>query len=220
MTENVRKPRNAERTRTKILQKALEEFAAHGFEVASLREIAKRSGVSHGMIRYYYKSKEKLWFAAFKYLYESLISELPLTGLSEEMSDDELKENFRSWLNAFVFFGAKHPEYMRIMMLESNPPSKRFRKVLKDFTRGRVQEALQAVRLLQARNILPAHVPAESILYIINSASLQIFTVAPEAKAIMDYNPLTDEAIAAHAETVVSLLLPLDRDSAANQGNE
>ena len=219
MTKKVLKPRNAERTRSLILQKALDEFAAHGFEVASVRKIANRSGVSHGMIRYYYESKEKLWTAAFKYLYENLVSELPLTGLSEEMSDVELKENFRSWLKAFVLFGAKHPEYMRIMMLESNPPSTRFRKALKDFTRGRVQEALQAVRLLQARNILPAHVPAESILYIINSASQQIFTVAPEAKAIMDYNPLTDEAVAAHAEAVVSLLLPPDGDAAAGRGN-
>ncbi|ABS60058.1 TetR/AcrR family transcriptional regulator [Fervidobacterium nodosum] len=55
-----------------ILKIALEEFANYGFVAASTNRIAKKAGISKGLIFKYFKSKEKLYFSVF----EQLISEL------------------------------------------------------------------------------------------------------------------------------------------------
>src|SRR6266850_5510675 len=51
-------------TRATILEAALAEFAAKGFEAASIRSIAERTGgLQHQLITYHYPSKDFLWQA-------------------------------------------------------------------------------------------------------------------------------------------------------------
>ncbi len=57
--------RSAE-TRTRILETALSEFAAHGLAGARTERIAAAAGVNKALIYYYFESKEKLYFAAFE----------------------------------------------------------------------------------------------------------------------------------------------------------
>src|SRR4026208_2018446 len=51
-------------TRGAILDAAIAEFAARGFEGASIRAIADRLGLQHPLITYHYRSKDILWRAA------------------------------------------------------------------------------------------------------------------------------------------------------------
>jgi TetR/AcrR family transcriptional regulator len=53
--------RDAERTRARILDAALEEFAAKGFAGARVSEIAARAGVNQQLIAYYFDSKDGLY---------------------------------------------------------------------------------------------------------------------------------------------------------------
>jgi TetR/AcrR family transcriptional regulator len=53
--------RDAARTRQRILDAALAEFAAHGFAGARVREIAQRAGVNAQLISYYFGGKEGLY---------------------------------------------------------------------------------------------------------------------------------------------------------------
>ena len=53
----------AQSTRTTILEAALAEFAEKGFEAASIRSIAERTGFQHPLITYRYPSKDLLWQA-------------------------------------------------------------------------------------------------------------------------------------------------------------
>ena len=53
----------AQSTRTAILEAALAEFAEKGFEAASIRSIAERTGFQHPLITYHYPSKDLLWQA-------------------------------------------------------------------------------------------------------------------------------------------------------------
>ncbi len=61
---------NAEQTRRKILVAASELFAEHGYEGASVRQIASGAGVSLGMIRHYFGSKEGLYRACIGTAFE------------------------------------------------------------------------------------------------------------------------------------------------------
>lgn len=57
------KQRDPERTKARILQAALEEFAAKGFAGARVGEIAARAGVNKQLISYYFGGKEGLFRA-------------------------------------------------------------------------------------------------------------------------------------------------------------
>lgn len=61
-----------EETRTRILEAALELFAANGFEGASTRTIAERAGVNLPAIQYYFGSKEGLYRAVVEQFSQNL----------------------------------------------------------------------------------------------------------------------------------------------------
>src|SRR5206468_9871426 len=65
--------RNADATRVKILQAALNEFSERGLTAASTDDIAERCGVNKRMIYYYFGSKEGLYLAALESVYENLV---------------------------------------------------------------------------------------------------------------------------------------------------
>src|SRR5579863_8895095 len=53
--------RDLERTRSKILDAALSEFVARGFDGARTKAIARRAGVHEWMVFYCFKSKRNLY---------------------------------------------------------------------------------------------------------------------------------------------------------------
>ena len=59
-----RRRRNAEASRAAILEAAREEFAERGYARATIRGIAGRAGVTHGLVMRHFGSKEHLLLAA------------------------------------------------------------------------------------------------------------------------------------------------------------
>src|SRR3977135_1254380 len=55
----------AEETRSRILDAALTLFRRHGFEKATMRDIATEAGVATGAAYYYYRTKEDLVMAFY-----------------------------------------------------------------------------------------------------------------------------------------------------------
>jgi AcrR family transcriptional regulator len=54
---------DADRTRTALLDAALEEFAARGFAGARVRDIAQRAGVGKDLVAYHFGGKDGLYLA-------------------------------------------------------------------------------------------------------------------------------------------------------------
>jgi AcrR family transcriptional regulator len=59
-----RRTRNPQLHRDAILQAAGQAFAERGYRDATLREIARRAGVTHGLVVRHFGSKEELFLAA------------------------------------------------------------------------------------------------------------------------------------------------------------
>ena len=57
----MRKPRDAEDTRERVLAAAAEQFAAHGFAGTSLAAISKACGISDGLILHHFQTKQTLY---------------------------------------------------------------------------------------------------------------------------------------------------------------
>ena len=92
---------NAEETRGRILDAASQLFAQHGYEGASVRQIASAAGVSLGMIRHYSGSKDGLYDAciASAYgIYDGLgrrVRENLSTGDPVDALAEAVREGFR-----------------------------------------------------------------------------------------------------------------------------
>lgn len=59
-----RRTRDPEAKRAAILEAAREVFGERGFTGATIREIARRAGVTHGLVMLHFESKERLFLAA------------------------------------------------------------------------------------------------------------------------------------------------------------
>ncbi len=66
MGAKLEKLKKSEETRSRILEAALSVFRRHGFEKASMREIASEAGVAVGAAYYYFDSKDALVMAFYE----------------------------------------------------------------------------------------------------------------------------------------------------------
>ena len=68
----MRKPKAPEANRARILAAAIAEFAARGFEGASMDAIAARTDTTRALINYYFGSKERLYLAVLERVYAEI----------------------------------------------------------------------------------------------------------------------------------------------------
>ncbi|HEX2349945.1 MAG TPA: TetR/AcrR family transcriptional regulator [Ktedonobacterales bacterium] len=76
--------------RQQILEAALDLFAEQGLAGATSKDIAERAEVTHGLIYFYFKSKEDLYKAAFEYALERALKQLDLSALAHSDEPPEV----------------------------------------------------------------------------------------------------------------------------------
>ena len=144
----------AARTRSKILEAALQHFAQKGFDGASLREIAAEAEATHGLIRHHFGTKEDLWCATV----DDFVSKFeerhrPLLSNAEGADPVELLKGF---VTHFVRVSAEFPGVAKIIMNDCSQPGPRL-----DFVVDRmlpIHRAIVPVFLaVQKRGLLPQH---------------------------------------------------------------
>lgn len=77
MKQKLPRVRDPEAVRIAVLDAALDLFARHGFADTSLREISRRSGVSHPLILHHFGSKEELYSAVKRRVVEGYAQRFP-----------------------------------------------------------------------------------------------------------------------------------------------
>ena len=81
-------------TRARIREAALEHFARDGYDRATIRAIAKTAGVSPGLLRHHYGSKEGLREACDHYVFE-MIHRMNVELLADPGASAQLRETSR-----------------------------------------------------------------------------------------------------------------------------
>ncbi len=99
--------------RKRLEAAALEVFSATDFHRASIREVARRAGVSFASIYKYYGSKEGLIFSSLDSAFQGLSDRLidHLQGISD------LKERLRKAVWVELDFYERHPDVGQILFL-------------------------------------------------------------------------------------------------------
>jgi TetR/AcrR family transcriptional regulator len=203
----------AEVTRTALLEAAMVEFAAHGFEGASTRSIAARAGVHQPQINYHFDSKLDLWRAAVDHLFSAFdgtgIGAGVATAPGDVRSDRDL---LARGIATFVRLSAAHPELNRMMVLESTSPGERLEWLVERHVRRRFADVSAVWERLRARGEV-LDIDALTAFYLILGGATLVYTNAPEARLLTGVDPREPARIEAHARALVRMLLTRPDDT-------
>jgi AcrR family transcriptional regulator len=195
--------------REALLQSALVEFGAKGFDGASTRAIAQRVGAHQPQINYHFESKAALWTAAVDYLFglltEAMEGVLPANPTGVDVT--QLAAAFADGIRRFVGFAAEHPELNQIMVHEGTAASDRLvwmaETHVKPFFDG-IGPAWQLLR--NAGSAAP--IDHEILYYVLVGAASLPYVNAPEVRLLTGRDPIDPRWIDAHANGLVAILLP------------
>jgi AcrR family transcriptional regulator len=206
---NVRLRRSRTDIRQALLESALVEFGAKGFDGASTRAIASRVQAHQPQINYHFESKTALWTAAVNYLFgllgEALGDVLP--AKLAEVDAPQLAVAFADAIRRLVRFAAEHPELNQIMVHEGTAASDR----LTWMTETHVKPIFDAIR--PAWQILrdagfAAPIDNDILYYVLLGAASLPYVNAPEVRLLTGRDPNNPKWIRAHADGLVAILLP------------
>ena len=85
-----------------ILDAAKQAFAEKSFEAVSIAQIAKRAGISDGLVYHYFRDKRDLLFHVLKVFYERIMLDLEEKVTLERSFETRLEVLIRSHLEVFV----------------------------------------------------------------------------------------------------------------------
>jgi TetR/AcrR family transcriptional regulator len=164
-------------TRLAILKAALAEFAEKGFDAASIRAIAKRTGLQHPLITYHFRNKDILWRATAEYAFGQIRE--AWDGLEETNVGMSALDRLRSEYRTLFRYTAAFPEFHRFMRQECTTNNPRLRWVAKTVVVPLINRLLPQIASLQNAKQLP---PMEPIVfhYMMVSLTAMLAEFGPE----------------------------------------
>lgn len=192
-------------TRETILRAALGTFAERGFDGASTREIAVRTGVNHGLIPYYFGAKEKLWRASVDLAFGEM--QIGLEALLADASIRNDRERAALMIRSHVKSVARYPEFVRLMHDEAKRKGPRMRYIV-DWHVKPLYEAITPLLVRgRGRHSRVLDIPPVHLFYILAGAAGVIFHQAEECRRVAGVDPFEAQAIENHSRALEQLLL-------------
>lgn len=163
-----------ENTQQRILQAAVEEFAASGYGGARMEAIARRAGVNKAMLFYYFQSKENLYRFILKQLMAELFIQFDNIITPEITAAGVLEAIPRLHVTYF----ARHPQHLKIIgsHLLQNPQeiTTIIKEILEETPHSNLRLVLQQkLREWHSQGIVSEEDPRQVML---NVVSLSLFT--------------------------------------------
>lgn len=106
--------RQAEATRSLLIEVARENFTEHGYAATSIDDIIQQAGVARGALYHHFPGKEAL----FRAVYETVEGEVVARVMAAAASQASPWEAVRAGLSTFLD-GCLEPSFRRIVVLDS-----------------------------------------------------------------------------------------------------
>lgn len=147
----------ASETRQRLVETARALFAERGFEAVSLRTIAERSGLSHGLLRHHFGSKEELWLAVVLQIDAEFVDALASLERVDRPEADA-RSLGRAFVVALTEVQARTPDAVRLVLHESFTGGERLDTMLQVLEPAR-QRVARLVRRLHDAGLIREHTP-------------------------------------------------------------
>jgi AcrR family transcriptional regulator len=120
----MRKPKAPEANRARIVQAAIDEFAARGFKGASMDAIAARTHTTRALINYYFGAKEKLYIAVLEQVYGEIRDAEAKLDLDHLAPVDAVRRVVEFTDNYYV----AHEGFVHLVVAENQAKGRHLRK--------------------------------------------------------------------------------------------
>jgi AcrR family transcriptional regulator len=120
----MRKPKAPEANRARIIEAAIDEFAARGFKGASMDAIAARTHTTRALINYYFGSKEKLYIAVLEQLYGEIREAEAKLDLDHLPPAEAVRRIVEFTYNYYL----THEGFVRLVVAENQARGRHLRK--------------------------------------------------------------------------------------------
>jgi AcrR family transcriptional regulator len=120
----MRKPKAPEANRARILEAAIEEFAARGFKGASMDAIAARTHTTRALINYYFGGKEKVYLAVLEHVYGEIRQAEDRLDLDHLSPVDAIRRIVEFTYNYYL----EHEGFVRLVVAENQAEGRRLKK--------------------------------------------------------------------------------------------
>ena len=190
-----REQQRAIETREAILSAALSEFGERGFDAASIRNIALRTGLQHPLITYHFRSKEILW----KSVAENAFIEIRRLWDSESANYAEMSpiECLRAEYISFLRFTISHPDFHQFMVRENRPSNPRLPWLVESIISPTVKRLLPQIKAAQTTGHLPPGNPYLLHYMMIGMMSV-LSSLRDEIKMLSGTDPHSDKIVASY----------------------
>jgi AcrR family transcriptional regulator len=123
-TAAMRKRKAPEANRARILAAAMAEFAAHGYDGASMDAIAARTNTTRALINYYFVGKEKLYLAVLEHVY----AEIREAECGLELEHLSPVEAIRRIVEFTYDYYVGHEEFVRLVVAENQAKGRHMKR--------------------------------------------------------------------------------------------
>lgn len=192
----------ATQTKAAILNAALKEFGAKGFDGATTRGIASRAEVNHTVITHHFGSKEDLWKAAAGHVFGLYADRL--NARRENLEGVDEKSLNKLLLREFILFSADVPEFNQFMTQASQAGGERLDWLVRNFIGPGSANEIGVIASAQLNELLGPGEPQYMRLLFIGAAT-SIFTWANVYKLVADEDSFADDVVQRHIDTVLEL---------------
>ena len=195
----------ADQTRKNILHAAIGEFSAHGLAGARTDAIAESAKVNKALLYYYFKSKERLYAAAFEEI-ATAVAERTLAALDPRYSAGErllraALDHFDRILTKHEFQSLLQQEMVRFRRGESGTIPLLVKKVYKPLLMKLEETVREGVRTGEL-----CELDWLQVVYSMLGANVFYFLSAPMMQLALPFNPFDVTALRARRRAVVQFL--------------
>lgn len=185
-----------------ILEIALKEFGAKGYEGVTMVGLAKAAGISDSLLYYHFGNKEQLWREAIA------VKVNELRGILEE-SEALLKDigglaKLKVMLRKFIYFNANNMDFNKAVHREMINRTARAKWMIETLVGPMNAMMEQHIREAQDAGLMK-EIPMANLTALIIGASTSFFKMAYQSELLYGINPMEEAQIEQHADIVNSI---------------
>jgi AcrR family transcriptional regulator len=191
-------------SKVRLLEAAIELFAANGFEGVSTGDVASRAGYSQAIIHYHFGSKDELWREAMTHLLRDLDARFPLDV--KELSDLQPLDRLKVVVRRFIALSAHSTALTSILARETLSDGERLKWLVNRHFQKRVDFLEKIVAELMRTgeaNQVPSYVATQVILL----SSSFLFCMAPLIRQVHGINPVDGAELDRLPDDLLTLFL-------------
>lgn len=194
----------AQQTRQRIIQSAQALFGARGFDGVSLRDIAEHSGVTHGLIRHHFGSKEDIWHAVVETTFREYLDMATEIVGSQVAGTTSALQAVKDVSRTAIVLSARYPEVMRLLLHAGVEQGERLDYFLEQLAplRALMDPLITAVK---REGGLPQFTHESLLLSLVMWGAMP-FAMAAFSSELCNVDMLAEEQIQRHADRVIETL--------------